>query len=93
MPEQFTSPKSRFLKSDLAKRFGEMTAGSEFKQLIDVALLQFMFEDPGARDGNTAVACHFRAEGAKRFASILLNLCEREPRRKPQETDNLQETT
>lgn len=83
------NPKDRFLKSEHAKKFADISADPAFHHAIETALSETQLHPP---KGSDAAANWNRLEGAKEFARTLLNLAELPPptRRVPRE--NLQPT-
>lgn len=82
-------PKARFLKSEHAKKFADISVDPAFHHAIEVALSETQLHPP---KGSDAAANWNRLEGAKEFARTLLNLAElpTPTRRVPRE--NLQPT-
>jgi hypothetical protein len=83
------SPKSRFLKSDLAKSHADLASSKPFIAVMDVAMLQFVHESSSASDMATAATAALKLEGARKFALILMNLADKSPDPKPAPRDNL----
>lgn len=77
---QTVSPKTRFLRSQVAKNWAEAVTSIEVRSSAEAALAQFVFEQPtDFKDKDAASAEALRLQGARRYMSILLNLAEKEP--------------
>lgn len=84
------NPKERFLKSEHAKAFADMTITPAFQHALEVALSETQLHPP---KGSDAAANWNRLEGAKEFARTLLNLAELPlPVRRGAPRENLQPT-
>lgn len=86
------SPRDRFQQHDgLAKEFDRIVSTDVFEQGADAALLQLTDGlTGGGNDQVSAVANHFRLDGAKRFLAILLTLSKKQVIPTPRDLDNLQ---
>lgn len=84
------NPKERFLKSEYAKTFADISVNPAFHAAIETALSETQLHPP---KGSDAAANWNRLEGAKEFAHILLNLAEPPvPFRRGAPRENLQPT-
>jgi hypothetical protein len=70
-------PKKLFYAQADARNFhAELVTKPIFHLSLETALAQQAIEQGGAIDPNSAVANHYRIQGAKDFCRILLNLVE-----------------
>lgn len=84
-------PKARFLKSEHAKAFADISVNPAFHHALEVSLaeMQLQFRKPHQ---DSAANWH-ELEGARRFITILLNLAEPPlPVRRGAPRENLQPT-
>lgn len=81
--EQTIAPKREYLKTPVARTHAELVTTPHFRHSCQVALLQFVSEQPGSEptEFNTAARNALRLEGARRFLYILLNLAEKDVER------------
>lgn len=69
------SPKDRFIQSEYAKPWADLSANKAFIAAADFAMLQHVENmTPNTNEQLTAYANHYRLEGAKQFLRILENL-------------------
>lgn len=87
------SPKSRFLKTPLAKSHADLVMSAGFVTVMDIAMLQFVNESGSASDLASASVAALKLEGARKFAIVLMNLADKTPEIKPSPRDNLPHTT
>lgn len=74
-------PKKRFIESGDAKAWADLAASEWFHRGLECALAEFTMKTGLSPDMPTAAAIAARAEGARSFISIMLNLTnpEKEP--------------
>lgn len=83
------SPKSRFLKSPLAKAHGELMANPNMQVAMDTALLQMQWTQPPTTTLGDASSIQLRMEGAKIFYDTLMRLADKTPEKPKLPNDNL----
>lgn len=83
------SPKTRFLKTEAAKRWADVAKSPTLIAALDTCLLEMGY-DTAAKDTETAAQSHWRMVGARQLAHLLTTICDVSPPPKPRTTQNLE---
>lgn len=74
------SPKTRFMRSPMAKSWHDTSASEGFLHCMEVAKLQFLHELGSAANESSATAGFWMIQGMQMFSQILVTLSDVPPR-------------